>query len=275
MMLRGCTIPPERRHFVHLAYLDETGTDGHSSIVMFGALIVPSGHFGSISAMHEIAAQQILPVEGIDEFKEFHAYELYNGSGIFEGVDEEKRFKAIEVLLMAVRQQKLPFVYAAIDRKKIAVSPFGIMRPLHAAFHMCLLGVEDWARANHPPAAGGPNVIAIDWKDAFLCILDDCSDKNLKSEFKTTYRTLRKKHPFVANTTNRLWHAHDDMFFADSTDCVGIQIADLCNYFVRLHLEAKEEPHNFYQAISEQVICAKPQPDWNQYGHLFRTHQEG
>jgi hypothetical protein len=26
------------------------------------------------------------------------------------------------------------------------------------------------------------------------------------------------------------------MFFADSTDSLGLQIADLCNYFVRLHL---------------------------------------
>jgi len=65
---------------VHLAYLDESGTDGHSPIVMFGALIVPVGRFGYLSALHSTAIQQILPLERIDEFKEFHASELYKGT---------------------------------------------------------------------------------------------------------------------------------------------------------------------------------------------------
>jgi hypothetical protein len=138
---------------------------------------------------------------------------------------------------------------------------------------MCLLGVEDWATANHPrDHLAMDNTKVIDWNDAFLCILDDCSDGNLKTEFKKTYRSLRKKHPFIPQSKNRLWHGHDDMFFADSTDCLGIQISDICNYFVRLHLESIEEPQNFYQMFSKQVICARPEPEWKQYGHLFRTH---
>jgi hypothetical protein len=61
------------------------------------------------------------------------------------------------------------------------------------------------------------------------------------------------------------------MFFADSTDCIGVQIADLCNYFVRLRLEGTEEPQKFYEMFADLAICAKPDPEWNQYGHLFRT----
>lgn len=257
---------------MHLAYLDETGTDGHSSVAMFGALIVPAGKFGYLSGLHETAIQQILPIEKIDDFEEFHAGALYHGKPPFDGIDETKRFTAITVLMSAVRTEELPLVYAAVDRKEVARSPFGVMKPLHAAFHMCLLGVEDWATANHPNQhRDGTKVI--DWNDTFLCILDDCNDKVLKADYKRTYRSLRTKHPFVPKTKNRLWHAHDDMFFADSTDCLGVQIADLCNYFVRLHLEGVDEPQNFYQMISEQVICSKPEPEWSQYGHLFRAHK--
>src|SRR5262245_26450284 len=201
--------------------MDETGTDGHSPIVMFGALIVPVGRFGYLSALHSTAVEQILPIDRMDEFKEFHACHLYRGTDIFEGIDETKRFNAIQVLLTAVHIEKLPFVYAAIDRKKIASSLFGTMRPLIAAFHMCLLGIEDWATANHPDTTGGKGKV-LDWKDTFLCILDDFSDKNLKAQFKQTYRTLRTKHPFLPTSECRLWHAHDDMFFADSTDCLGV-----------------------------------------------------
>jgi hypothetical protein len=46
---------------------------------------------------------RFLPLDKIEEFKEFHAHDLYKGEGPFEGIDETKRFNAIEVLLTAVR----------------------------------------------------------------------------------------------------------------------------------------------------------------------------
>jgi hypothetical protein len=259
------------RLFVHLAYLDESGTDGHSPIVMFGALVVPVGKFGHLAGLHSAAIQQILPIDRIDEFKEFHACELYKGTGIFEGVDQKKRYTAIQVLLAAVQMDKLPFVYASVDRKKYLNSPFGTGKPLHAAFHMCLLGIEDWATANHPNYSGGKSK-TVDWNDMYLCILDDCENKDLKAEFRKTYRTLRSKHPFVPPHENRLWHAHDDMFFADSKDCLGIQIADLCSYFVRRHLAGDAEEDGFYNVIAGQAICAKPEPEITSYGGIFRCH---
>ena len=94
---------------MHLAYFDETGTSGSSPIAMFGALVVPVGGFGRLSILHQTAIQQILPSERINEFKEFHAFQLYQGKGIFEGVDQSKRFTAIQVLLTAVRSDNLPF----------------------------------------------------------------------------------------------------------------------------------------------------------------------
>jgi hypothetical protein len=256
---------------VHLAYLDETGTDGHSPVAMFGALIVPVGRFGHLSGLHSTAIQQILPIDRIDEFREFHACELYKGTNAFEGIEQKKRFTAIQVLLAAVKMEKLPYIYAAVDRKKFAKSPFGTGKPLHAAFHMCLLGIEDWATANHANYSGGTTK-QIDWNDMYLCVLDDCDNKTLKDEFRKTYRTLRSKHPFVPPHDTRLWHAHDDMFFADSKDCLGIQIVDLCNYFVRRHLAGEPEEDGFYGVIAEQIICARPEPESTSYRGIFRSH---
>lgn len=255
---------------MHLAYFDETGTDGHSPIAMFGALVVPVGKFGRMSILHSAAIQQILPPDRIDEFKEFHAYQLYRGTDIFEGIDETKRFTAIRVLLMAVEQEELPFIYAAADRKAFMNSPFGSHQPLSAAFHMSLLGIEDWATNNHPNWSRDTK--QIDWKDTYLCILDDFDDKKKKDELGNIYRTLRAKHPFVPNHPNRLWHGHDCMFFANSLDSIGVQISDLCNYFVRLRLSGEPEPQHFYDIFSKHVICAKPDPEWKLYGQLFRSH---
>jgi hypothetical protein len=260
---------------VHLAYFDETGTDGFSPIVMFGALVVPTGKFGVLSSLHDVAIRQILPSDKIDEFGEFHAGDLYKGHGIFAGIDEIKRFTAIRVLLATLRMEKLSFIYSAVDRKRMFASPFGSTKPILTAFHMCLLGVEDWALTHHPPIQGLPEGHGklIDWSDTYLCILDDCNDKKLKDEHGNIYRRLRPKHPFANVNSNRLWHAHDDMFFADSTDCIGVQLADLCAYFVRLHLEGTPEPENFFEMIATEVVCAKPEPEWSKFGELFRDHK--
>jgi hypothetical protein len=73
---------------MHLAYFDETGIDGYSSVVMVGALIVPTGTFGAASVMHHNAIRQILPTGNLDDFQEFHASALYHGKKPFEGIDE-------------------------------------------------------------------------------------------------------------------------------------------------------------------------------------------
>ncbi len=258
--------------FVHLAYMDESGTDGYCPVVIYGALIVPTGRFSPVEILHSTAVQQILPVERVEEFKEFHACDLYRGNELFKGIEEDKRFNAIRVLLTTLRANNLYYVFSAVDRKKYKNSPFGSGKPLNTALHMCLLGVEDWATSNHAHIHSVGNVKQLDWNDTCLYILDDCDNKKQKDEFKDVYRTLRTKHPWVPPHENRLWHAHDNMFFADSRDCVGIQIVDLCNYILKLHLEEAEEPQAFYKLFSERIICAKPQPEWNQNGYLFREH---
>jgi hypothetical protein len=126
---------------LHLAYLDDAGTDKpESRFVMCGAVIIFPDMFGSVEELHSTAIQQILPVDQIEEkFKEFHASELYNGGGPFEGIEEAKRFDAIRVLLAAVQLEKLPYIYAAVDRAKLRKSPMGSANPLDVAFRLCAL----------------------------------------------------------------------------------------------------------------------------------------
>jgi hypothetical protein len=255
---------------VHLAYLDDAGTDQHSPIVMFGAVIIFPDNFGQVEALHSAAIQQIIPADQIEEkFKEFHAAELYNGTGPFEGIDEKKRFDAIRVLLMAIKGENLPYIYAAIDRKKLKKSPMGSANATDAAFRLCALGIEDWARSQH---SHPPNAIRIDLTDLCLFIMDDTKEKSLKELLRKSYRELRAARPYIPPNDNRLWHAHDDMYFGDSRDSVGIQMADLCNYFMWRHLLKKEGGEEFYDMFSGEARCAKPEPEWSTYRELFWTH---
>lgn len=109
---------------MHLAYLDDAGTDTYSPIAMFGAVIILPDKFGYVESLHSAAIQQIIPPDEIEEkFKEFHAAELFDGSGPFAGIDEEKRLNAIRVLLMAVKGETLPYIYAAASRDINAIEP--------------------------------------------------------------------------------------------------------------------------------------------------------
>lgn len=199
--------------FVHLAYLDEAGTDGHCPYVMYGAVIVPHGLFGNLEQIHDIAIQQLFSGDEKDKFQEFHASELYLGNGAFEGIPEDKRFDAIRMLLHAVNGNNLPYIYGAVDRKKLGKSLVGTARPLDMAFRLCALGIEDWARSKHQQFS---DRIIIDFNDHYLLILDDNqTNRELKKQLRETYRLLRWAHPYARRTENRLWHAHDDMYFGD------------------------------------------------------------
>lgn len=264
---------------MHLAYLDDSQLQG--SIAIFGAIVIPHGVFGWAERLHSIAVQQLFPVDEIEEkFQEFHAHELFKGEGAFKGIDKAKRFDAIRILLMAVRDQRLPFIYAAVDEKKLAKSAlardlFETAHPLVAAFKMCLLGVESWAQSQHVEDL--PGAIKIDYGDQYLLIVDETKEQELKKRLRNSYRLLRAARPYLGKEENRLWHAHDAMYFGDSRDSVGIQLADLCAYFMQRHLskvnpDAVDESDQFYQMFSKQVICAKPEREWEKFGEFFVAH---
>lgn len=265
---------------MHLAYLDDSQDQTQSSLAMFGAVIIPTGEFGWAERLHSIAAEQLFSPDEIEEkFQEFHGRDLFKGEGPFQGMGEQKRFDAIAVLLMALRHHRLPFIYSAIDVRKLAKSTlarglFETAHPLVPAFKLCLLGIENWAQSQHDHFPGS---IRVDYSDQYLLIVDETKDAELKKRLRNSYRLLRAARPYVLKSPNRLWHAHDAMFFGDSRDSVGIQLADLCTYFMQRQLmkqnvNVKDESDQFYRMFSDQVICAKPEPEWSEHRELLLAH---
>lgn len=264
---------------MHLAYLDDSHQD--SSLAMCGAVVIPHGSFGWAEAWHSIAVGHLFKPEEIEEkFQEFHAWELFKGEGAFKKIEESKRFEAIHVLLTVVRDHQLPFIYSAIDTKRLAKSSlvqslFETAQPLIPAFKMCALAIEEWAQNRHPWS--DPATMKLDYDDQYLLIVDETSDQELKKRLRNSYRLLRAARPILGLAAHRLWHAHDAMYFGDSRDSVGIQLADLCTYFMqrrllKRNLDAPDKADQFYEIFSRQAICAKPEPEWSEYGNLFLTH---
>ncbi len=243
--------------------------------------MIPHGEFGYAEQLHSAAIQQMFRPEEIQEkFQEFHARDLFKGEGAFKGIEEEKRFNAIRMLLSAMRNNKMPFIYAAVDTPKLAKSAlahslFEVADPLIPAFKLCALGVEKWAQSHHhqPLEAG----MLVDYKDQYLFIVDDTTDQAVKKSLKNSYRMLRTNRPYLSTTKIRLWHCHDAMYFGDSSESVGIQLADLCTYFMQRRLtkrdfDSKDNGDEFFEMFSSLAICAKPEPEWTEYGEFLMDH---
>ena len=244
---------------MHLAYLDDSSSDKSSDIVMVGALLIPDDQFLKVDMVAGIAVEQLLRTDQqIAAFEEFHAFDLFGGHEAFKGIDEADRYQAIRVLLNAVQNFGFKFIYSAIDKKAHAYSAYGGGDPLDLTFRMCARGVEEQLNGD---------------KDFWLLIMDETKDNKLRHQLRTSFRLMRTKMlpPYEGH---RLWHCHDDMYFADSKDSVGIQMSDLCNYFVSRRLRNLSDSENFLDCFSKNVSCARVEPEWSRLD-IFREIDDG
>jgi hypothetical protein len=58
---------------------------------------------------------------------------------------------------------------------------------------------------------------------------------------------------FVA-MTSAIRKISDDMYFGDSQYSIGIQLADLCSYFIARHLDGDAEIKGFYEMIDPHIV---------------------
>jgi hypothetical protein len=243
---------------VYLTYLDESGCDKKSPFVVVGALMVEDQMFFGLDTLVGVLAEKLLPEEIIALFEEFHACELAGGYGVFDGISQKARYDTIGTILACVRTFKCRFIYSAISKEALAKSAFGGANPVDVAFRMCLGAVVQCVEQN----------LNNRQHNLALMIMDD--SKELKSLLKTSFRALRgtMRPPKFAG----MLHIHDDMYFGDSRDSVGIQLADLCTYFTARQL-SNTDP-GFFRVFSDCAVCAKVEPEWSNMRGIFLCHEE-
>jgi hypothetical protein len=274
------TVFRDIRHIVHIAYIDETLSQEKSSpYVVVGALIIPNGRFRWTEGRTSVVASGLLPEAGPEQLQdlEFHARDLFKGEGPFRGIGYQERMGAINGLLANTWYKETPFIYSAVDRSALASVPvFGSANAIDVALRNCLVEINSWVAMqwSKPPYSYGDGR-PIEHEETCLCILDDTKDHVLKSQLKATYRKLRPKFLATADPS-RLRFLHDAVYFGDSAESLGIQLADLCCYFTRRRLEGKkdEESLRFWRKFVGRAKCAKPQPEWTEYRRLFVAHDE-
>jgi hypothetical protein len=259
---------PSAEGYVYLAYLDDSGSDLKSPVALVGSVIVSDELFAHFEQLLGMVVEDLVP-EG-KTFSEFHAAELYWGNGAFAGIDQETRHEAIRRLLRIISTFRVPFIYSAVDRRLLAASPIGSAHPIDTAFRMCALGIQDWLKdpVRKKPYSG-PMPQGHTTDPLCLYVFDDTADGALKKTLRASFRALRGKQ---LGLSSRLTLAHDDMYFGASADSIGIQLADLCCFFMMRHVRDNVEDE-FLDLFVHMARSAQPSPEWSQYRDLFRVHR--
>lgn len=122
-----------------LCYVDETGTDGKSPVVVMVGIIADSQRLRRTQVEFESAFETLtsLPERAISELK---STKLYRGTGPWHGVPGVQRHKAIEDLCTWVCDRKHDLALVAIDTKQYEKSPLDADLDiwLTAALHIAL-----------------------------------------------------------------------------------------------------------------------------------------
>ena len=234
---------------VNLAYLDDSGTrQKDRKYQVMSGVIVGDAQFHLAEVISAKNVEDLLPADRRDQFEEFHAWELFGGFGIYDGVPQDARFEVINDLLHLVA--RFPILYGAVNVPELRKKSYGSADPVDIAFRICATGISEWALANVNKNAT---------LDCVILIVDDTQEKAIKNALKTSFRQIRPR--MKVPLTHGLSYLHDDMYFGDSKSSVGLQLADLCSYFIARHLEGHPEVEGFYKIIEKGIVHGKVEPE--------------
>jgi hypothetical protein len=211
--------------------------------------------FTTIEASMLYVAENIIPEEKKEKFEEFHAYELYNGYGIFDGIDPNVRFQCIEALLSLINKHDIGVVYGAVDLRLLKTMVWADAPHAGIAFRICANGISQFFNIKVP--------------HEFALLIADEGDKEVMKTVRVAFRQLRARVRPGAQGLGKLWpHIHDEMYFGNSRESIGLQLADLCAYFIAKHLEGDVACERFYEIIKPHIAYSqvepenKSQPNW-------------
>jgi len=234
---------------VYLAYTDDSGTRDRAAFQVVSSLIVKDTQIRYLEALAGVLAYDLLPEDRREQFEEFHAWALYEGCEIFDGINQTNRFDAIKILLQTIESEKIPIVYGAVDKAALSRSLYATADPIDVCFQVCMQGVEQWIAQSDNQALG-------------LLIIDDFEgNKDIKKTCRQAFRKFRKRLRSIIVPVGEAWHLHDDMYFGSSVDSVGIQMADLCSFFIRKHHDGNDPvAETFYQMFQGRIVYSQLLP---------------
>lgn len=249
------TIQPVESHlgegplYMYLAYMDDYGTrDKQQRFQLLTAVVIPDRWFHAAQSLAISGLATHIPDAKAEEFwakfEEFKGWQLFNGHGPFEILDQATRFWIIESLLDLVREFNFSIIYGALQKDRLG--HFVSVNPLDVCFRICMEGIADLVKREP------------DGRE-FAMLIADNSNKDSKA-LRDSFYEFRKQMGRPGLEPFPTPHLHDDMYFGDSKYSIGIQLADLCGYFIAKHLQGDPAGEGFYSQIKDHIVYSRIEP---------------
>jgi hypothetical protein len=277
----------QRGTFVHLAYLDDSDTKCKTNKwQVMSAVIIEDKTFKLAEMGMSNIPELLMGSEVQEKFQEFHACELYGGYGVFQGISQEVRLDAIGRLLALLKLMDISIVFGAVNIESLQSEVYASADPIDMCFRSCMDGVKHWADKsttdrtqallghdieNYTIERMTPVVYDSVMEALVILIVDEC-DPKVKAMLQKTYRNIRPRR--LHDPMAPLDCFHDDMYFGDSRYSMGIQLADLCSYFIARHLAGDEAIEGFYQMIEPQIAFSRVHPTKTEIAQTVTEEKE-
>lgn len=191
---------------------------------------------------------------------EFHAADLYAGNPPFQKIGREKALQILSNCASIVEVDKtVTLIYGAVHTGKLRASIHATATPADVAFRLCIPEIEKWLVDNAP-------------NDMGIIIADDTSNQSHKKHIQASFRAHRSRCRVTYSRSEdgalkdiqehrgKLSHIHDDMYFGNSGQSIGIQLADIYCWIILRHLEGKEDTEFLYKKIEQAIVSSKIEP---------------
>ncbi|HEV2383389.1 MAG TPA: DUF3800 domain-containing protein [Terriglobia bacterium] len=259
--------PAAERLFMYIAYLDDSGSTGRklddasAPFQIVGGPIIKDSAYMSLEYVLSGVVAQFVPEENWDCF-EFHTSHLLHGTGVFSHFGAKAGLEIIEQALRWVKKFNIPIVYGAVDKAELETKIYNDAHPLGVAFAIYLRCLDNWFTKRY--------VLDIMQKQepaTALLICDDPlppgrkeTEESCRGIIQRVFRRNRKRPRGGSPSSGMAISIFDDIYFGDSKYSIGIQLADICAYFIGKHLAHKDEFNDFYGIIKDQILASEVFP---------------
>lgn len=235
---------------VRLIYLDESGRASETDqpiFVVAAVLVHADAKWRAVDISLERIVNTLVPESARASF-EFHAKNLFSGSDKYPW-GQEIRHAILKECLQIIGQYELPVVWSGIHKTGFKIAAKGMYDPAklegeeflkelqRLGFVACAIEIEQWFLKNAADEVG-------------LCLADVTkAGLGMKQELREYRRRA------ILPDGPRFDHLVDTVYFGNSDESIGLQLADCCAYFISRHLMGKMDSEPFYDLIKD---CVRP-----------------
>jgi len=251
---------------MYLAYVDDSGSTGHqlddqqARFQVLGGPIIHDSDYTTLELMLSYELETVVPEDQWESF-EFHTYDLFNANNQFSALGADNCRNLLKAVLTEIRANNMCVVFGAVDKVELKTQLYSSADPADMAFRLYLkslaLCLEDKfkekVRAETGKSELSPDDLVTRMAECCIMIVDD-SNKRVRRVIENAFRENRKRVRVFKDEAGPLWpYLMDDLYFGDSKYSLGIQLADVCAYFVARYLAKKPDAEEFYNIIRDQV----------------------